>query len=80
MGWGCLANPFHFLTFPFYSFCQEPAPGSILGNMYLRENYIGIKAGWFYPISPSEVEALSLPTFCPFSFSSSHSFLQDTFL
>lgn len=27
--------------------------------MYLRENYIGIKAGWFYPVSPSEVEALS---------------------
>lgn len=56
----CLADPFHIFTFPFHSFCQEePAPGSILGNMYLRENYIGIKAGWFYPTSLSEVEELS---------------------
>lgn len=56
---GCLADPFHFLTFPSHSFCQEPVPGFILGNMYLRENYIGIKAGWFYPTSPSEVKELS---------------------
>lgn len=66
-GWGCLADPFHFLLFPFCSFCQEPAPGSVLGNMYLRENYIGIKAGWFYPISPSEVERGRAPPLLPLS-------------
>lgn len=77
---GCLADAFHFLTFPFHSFCQEPDPGSILGNMYLRENYIDIKAGWFYPTSPSEVGELS-PHFLslPLSFLFP-CFLQDTFL
>lgn len=65
---GCLTDH-SFLTFPFHFFCQEPVPGSILGNMYLRENYIGIKAGCFYPTSPSEVEELSphLPSL-PLSF------------
>lgn len=37
--------------------------------MYLRENYIGIKAGWFYPTSLSEVEELSPHLLClPLSF------------
>lgn len=49
------ALPIHsiLITFPFYCSCQEPTPGSVLRNVYLRESHIGIKAGWFHPTGPS---------------------------
>lgn len=53
-GWGqALGDPFHLVPFPLHSSCQEAAPVPCPGNIFKRENYIGIKAGLIYSTGSS---------------------------
>lgn len=65
-GWGqALGDPFHLVPFPLHSPCREPAPVPCPGNIFKRENYIGIKAGLIYSTGSSGAGAGSTAHFPP---------------
>lgn len=72
-GGACPASPFHFVHISFPLFLPRARPCSVPGSVYLRESYIGIKAGWFYLLvlwlrgaEPAHLPLPPLSLQCPF--------------